>query len=412
MEAKKNLLIIGWFKFPFGSAAASRIRTLAKGLIEQNVTVHVITTARLPFRIEDQQSTGQMFWEGIQYESGNQYEQAGQDLSLCERLLNYIKAIIKSWIRVLKLVRHGKFQNILIYGRSAVSYFPIVLIARLYGIALFFDMVEWFPPEKFKGGRINPCFYDDWLGRHLPLLGCQSVIAISTYISSQYTRFNIPCLIVPSIFDDSFYSSVAFSKIETGSEKFITLYAGTCKYGDGFDQLLDAVKIAFSQGCPIYLYVLGTEGLSGNARQKRKTCEEDDILSSCVCFLGKVSDQKYFEILVSANCLVLPRPDLQVTKAAFPTRLPEFLSTGRPVLTTSVPDIPKYLEAGIHAEIVSEDSSQALAKGLLKLWRNPERARKIGLAGQQRSREVFNYRQYTENLYQLLTKPNSSTSKQ
>ncbi|AFZ49077.1 glycosyltransferase [Dactylococcopsis salina] len=405
MKEERKLLIIGWFKFPFGSAAASRVRTIAKGLTEKEVRVHIITTARIPFRKEDQNELNQMYWEGISYECQNQYEpENNQKLSKFQRIWNYILATIRGWNRVLRLVKNNEFDSILIYGRSAISYFPIVIIGHLYQASLFYDVVEWFPPTRFKLGRLNPFFYDDLLSRYLPLLGCQGVIAISTFIFNKYKKKGIPCFIIPSIFDSSIISNVEASETKLPMNKFTVIYAGTCKAGDGFDRLLSAVRIVYLKGCPIHLRILGTDGLSGNAADKRTICEKDDILSSCVSFMGRVSDQDYFKLLASANCLVLPRPKCQITEASFPTRLPEFLYTDRPVLTTDVPDIPLYLEPGIHAEIVSGDTSEALAHGLLRLWQDSERALKIGLAGKQRCYEVFCYRQHKERLYQFLIK--------
>ncbi|MCC5656499.1 glycosyltransferase [Nostoc sp. XA010] len=402
----QKVVIIGWFKFPFGSAAASRLRTLSQGLLESSFKVHVITTARIPLRHEDLTNTGELFWQGIQYESQNQhYDYPDTKKSLFQLVRKYLRdlrAIFNSWIRVYNLIRHGKIDSILIYGRSAISYFPVVILARIYGVSLFYDMVEWFPPTTFQGGLINPLFYDDLLGRYLPFLGCQGVIAISTYISEKYTHAHIPCFILPSIFDYSLSLNIKFPEIEITDKHFVVLYAGTCKVGDGFERLLDAVKIAFSQGCPIRLDVLGTDGLSGHAAKQRQICEQDEILVSCVRFLGRVPDEEYLSTLVSAHCLVLPRPESQIVKAAFPTRLPEFLATGRPVLTTNVPDVPRYLDAGIHAEIVAGDTSNALASGLLRLWQDPERALRIGLAGQNRGCQVFDYRHYMTKLSEFI----------
>lgn len=399
-------VIVGCFKFPFGSAAASRLRTLAKGLTENGFKVHIITTARILLRNEDQMNTGELLWQGIQYESQNkQHYFHNTQKSLSQSFWKYLRdllAIFNSWIRVYQLTRHGEIDSIIIYGRSAISYLPIVILAHIYSVPLFYDMVEWFPPKIFQGGLINPLFYDDWLGRYLPFLGSQGVIAISTYISEKYIHSHIPCFILPSIFDYSLSQQIKLPEIEITDEQFVVLYAGTCKIGDGFDRLLDAVKIAFYHGCPIRLDVLGTDGLSGLAAKQRKICEQDEILVSCVRFLGRVPDEEYLSTLVSAHCLVLPRPESQIVKAAFPTRLPEFLATGRPVLTTNVPDIPQYLDAGIHAEIVAGDTSNALASGLIKLWQDPERALRIGLAGQKKGCQVFDYRHYMKELSEFI----------
>ncbi|MDB9444797.1 glycosyltransferase [Anabaena sp. CS-542/02] len=402
MQKNHKILIIGWFKFPFGSAAASRIRTLAKGLNENGFEVLVVTTARIPLRNEDCTNTGELSWQNIKYETENCYENDGRKLSLIQRIWNYLQAIYKSWVRVYELIHTAEADSIIIYGRSVISYLPVVMLARFYGVPLFYDMVEWFPPSRFKSWLINPMFYDDWLGRHLPLLGSQGVIAITHYISEKYIRHQIPCLILPSIFDYSLSQQLKPPDTEIKDKQFVVLYAGTCKFGDGFENLLDAVKIAFSKGCPIRLDVLGTDGLSGPAAKQRQICEQDEILRFRVRFLGRVSDENYLSTLCSANCLVLPRPDCQTVKAAFPTRLPEFLSTGRPVLTTNVPDVTRYLDAGIHAEIVSGDTSNALADGIIRLWQYPERALQIGIAGQRRGREVFNYHHHMTNLSEFI----------
>ena len=42
------------------------------------------------------------------------------------------------------------------------------------------------------------------------------------------------------------------------------------------------------------------------------------------------------------------------------TCVAEFFATDRPILTTNVPNIPHYLTPRIHADIVSDDTSQAL----------------------------------------------------
>jgi len=406
MQRERRILIIGWFTFPFGSATASRVRTLAKGLNEHGLEVFVITTARIPLRSSDQTRTGELSWMDIRYETHNCYEENDKvKPSLARRTWNYIKATCKSWIRIHQMLRGKHFSGIMICGNvSMISHLPVVILAWLNKVAIFYDIVEWFPVSKFKGGFINPRFYDDWLGRHLPLLFSRGVISISSYIFNKYTRYQIPCLLVPSVFDSSldFTRHSVSQKSRFEHTEFILIYAGTCKDGDGFEILLEAVKIAILNSCPARLNVLGTDGLSGSALEQRKICEQDEILCSCVNFLGRVSDEEYFSAISSADCLVLPRPNCQIARAAFPTRLPEFLATGIPVLTTNIPDIPKYLDAGVHAEIVPEDTPNALASGILKLWQEPDRARKIGLAGQERGLQAFDYRQHTLKLCQFI----------
>ncbi len=402
MAKKHKLVIVGWFKFPFGSAAASRIRTLAQGLSQNGFEVLVLTTARISLRNEDVTYTGESYWRDIQYQTENCYERNDIKSSRVQRLVSFFKATCKSWISLYNLSHSSEIDGIIIYGRSFISYLPIIIFAKIHRIPIFYDVVEWFPMSRFKYGILNPFFYDDWLGRHLPLLSSQGVLTITTYIANKYTHYKIPCLILPSIFDYSLSQHLEVIGEISKNDIFTVLYAGTCKPGDGFENLLNAIKLASYHGCPIRLDVLGTEGLSGLAKKHRQACEKDVLLRSRVRFLGRVNDTDYLPILHSADCLVLPRPDCQIVRASFPTRLPEFLSTGRPVLTTDVPDIPRYLDAGIHAEIVQGDTPEALASGILRLWKDPDRAYQIGIAGQKRGREVFDYRQHSESVSKFI----------
>jgi len=95
--------------------------------------------------------------------------------------------------------------------------------------------------------------------------------------------------------------------------------------------------------------------------------------------------------------------------AAFPTRLPEYLSTGRPVLTTAVPDVPLYLTPDLHAKIVKPDSVNAIAEGLIELWNEPAKAKAMGILGQKRGAEVFDYRPYIANLYEMFVSARQKT---
>ena len=113
MEHKLRILIIGWFKFPFGSASASRVRTLAKGLLENGADVRVITKSRISFRPEDLDYTGSTTWKGIHYECVNQYEQPGRRWSFWERLSNHVGAIAKSWKRTKEIIKKGDCNVIL-----------------------------------------------------------------------------------------------------------------------------------------------------------------------------------------------------------------------------------------------------------------------------------------------------------
>lgn len=277
MDRKLKILIVGSFCFPFGSASASRIRTIAKGLIASGARVHVITNIRI-LTIENNCSTDALVYDRITYESTNLSEGEARKSSRLNRVYNNILSTKKCRKRVEYYIKNEGFDVVYIYGRSAIKNIPLVWDIKKAGASIFYDMVEWLPSKAFKYGLLNPFYYDDLLGRLISPIACNGIIAITTYISNRYILFKTPCIVVPSVFENTTVSLVNENKTRNETEGFIIVYAGACKAGDGFGRLLDAIKIAVARGCLVKLKVIGTDGNSGRALYYKKICEKMNAL--------------------------------------------------------------------------------------------------------------------------------------
>lgn len=399
-----NILIIGWSQFPSGDASSARIRTFAKGFIENGGVVHFITTAKLEnTQVDDQ--TPVMNWEGVSYESSYP-ENKTNFISKRFSIVRYIQSLIKSWKLVQSLIDKKECDIIYFYGWSFLANYPIKQKAIRNNIPFFFDICEWYQNTHFNKWYINPMYYDDLLGRNFIVKKCAGVIAITHYIVEKYRAKGIPVVLIPAVYDFSQQVSKSVIPETYASEEktFTILYAGFCKQGDGLEFLIPAVKIIRQKDIPIRLFIIGTDGLSGMGLKFRMWCEQDDVLRNIVHFKGKIPQFEYPQMLASVDVLTLTRKTTLTNLAAFPTRLPEYLATGRPVLTTSVPDVPLYLSSNEHAKIVSPDSVDSIVEGITDLWNNPVKARAIGLAGQSRAATIFDYRPYINNLFQLFVK--------
>ena len=108
---------------------------------------------------------------------------------------------------------------------------------------------------------------------------------------------------------------------------------------------------------------------------------------------------------------MLPRPSNGTNQANFPTRLPEFLSTGKPVIVGIAGDIPLYLTHGEHALLLQESDADEIASCIGQLVAFPEIARALGKAGGQRGTEVFGYATYAADLSEFLVRNSNDASK-
>ena len=65
-------------------------------------------------------------------------------------------------------------------------------------------------------------------------------------------------------------------------------------------------------------------------------------------FLGFVTTEEWQKLLWQATILVIPHPLGEFSKAAFPTKLAEYLASGTPVVSTRVGEIDHYLTDGVN----------------------------------------------------------------
>ena len=118
-------------------------------------------------------------------------------------------------------------------------------------------------------------------------------------------------------------------------------------------------------------------------------------------FLGFLSDEDLKMNMMKADSLVFVRPDDITAAAAFPTRLPEYLVTGRPVITAGVGDIPEYLQDEKDAMVATPCTPKNIAEKIEKLMQMPDRGTQIGRNGFQRASEVFNAKSRTQEIYEF-----------
>jgi glycosyltransferase involved in cell wall biosynthesis len=395
-----KILIIGWSQFPTGDASSSRIRTLAKGLIENGGSVHFITTAKIDIPYDNDSRI--MSWEGVSYESSYPFINENNLLNNYN-IIKHIYSLWKSWKIVQSRIEKCECDIIYFYGWSFIANYTLKKKALRYKIPFFFDICEWYRPQHFSNWFINPLYYDDWFGRKLPDNKCSGIIAITSFIEKKYIKQGVPVIIIPAIYDflQNRFKVRTVNEDVINTNNFSILYAGFCKPGDGLDLLIDAVRILKTKGVPIRLSIIGTDASSGVALSHKLICQQDKILCDIVDFKGKIPHDDYQMMLASVDVLVLTRKKTLINLAAFPTRLPEYLSTGLPVLTSFVPDVNLYLEPDEHAKLIVPDSVNAIVEGLFDLWNNPSKAKSIGIAGQLRGAEVFDYRPYVSKLYEL-----------
>ena len=112
-------------------------------------------------------------------------------------------------------------------------------------------------------------------------------------------------------------------------------------------------------------------------------------LKDKILITGRVSPNRIPSLLSSSRVLVLARPNNKQAAYGFPTKLGEYLATGRPVVVTKVGEIPNFLTDKYDCIFAQPDNYHDFAKQLNWVIDHYDRAIEIGKRGRRLSEDTF-----------------------
>lgn len=156
---------------------------------------------------------------------------------------------------------------------------------------------------------------------------------------------------------------------------------------DGIDVLLHAFAQISSEFPDIKLYLVGPWHYDTPSHLQ---FIKDSGLEDQIFWMGEYDQDNIPAILQHAELLVLPRPDSKQARGGFPTKLGEYLASGNPVCTTTVGEIPNYLEDGISAFFAEPGSIDDFAATMRRALSDHDNARQVGANGKKVAEKYFN----------------------
>ena len=153
------------------------------------------------------------------------------------------------------------------------------------------------------------------------------------------------------------------------------------------DVLLKAAEIVVRR-CPKVLFVIVGQGESEGFLRKRASVPS---LSGKVRFFGHRSD--IADLLHVFDVIAISSDD-----EGHPTSLIEAMAAARPVAATAVGGIPEVVEDGGSGLLVPRRNPDRLAEALLSLLEAPEKAKAMGIRGQNIARERYDVRRMVESV--------------
>lgn len=370
-----HLVLVSAFQYPNGGPAAARHLALASGLLAEGNKVSVILLNQVePERGDDVVEA--MCWTTVA--SGGQSSVQWR-IRAARRLGQALDAILVD----------GHIDVVLLTGLDSVLLEAGLRAAKKRELLVLHELTEY-PDVVGSGGLYDRIGRRLFERRFVPAFDGMLVISRALHAYAR-ARTSAPIQIIGAMIDTSRHTPFP---LHTPGSKISVGYAGSLSEAkDGVLTLLAAVakaRLMLAPDLELAAHILGdTRSPDGQLAvgQTRKLG-----LENCVTFHGLVPHAEVRRRLQQCHVLALPRPDSRQARGGFPTKLGEYLCSARPVLTTSVGDIPLYLEHRDNCFMVRPGDEDDLAQKLVFIAKNYNEALHIGKRGRELVEELFDAR--------------------
>ena len=266
---------------------------------------------------------------------------------------------------IIPLIRHTRASVIIAYNYPAIALNKLRIYCHCKKIKIYSDCTEWY---DFKG-RSLMSYYKRWDTKrrmeniHLKLDG---VMTISQFLYDYYSGKNVRAICVPPLVDKA---SLKWQKGNESDESSYDLcYVGNPGKG-GKDKLnwivhgLGKLSASSPNRGNVNLTIVGINKEDYERYFGKLTDEESQV----VHFLGKLPNNAAIEVIKKSHYQIFLRDVNIATTAGFPTKFPESIACGTPVLTNRTSNISQYLQEGRNGYFLDVSTSQTLFESLQKV---------------------------------------------
>jgi glycosyltransferase involved in cell wall biosynthesis len=331
------------------------------------------------------------------------------------RLRSQVKCYSNAFEKSLKDVLVELRPNIIIDYCTFYSISKTVLAtARLLKVPIVGDLVEQKKPNIrriLNGAAYEQFARDNWI---VPML--DGIIGISNaWVDWANSRKMLSCWVPPLLNskfeitteesgDDGYNSLAPMSEESADLVRRVSIaWIGHWNSREHIEVVLNAVRLLVRENLPISLDVIGNVERDGYSRKLVRNVRRDSVLAKRVHFHGFLDDDQRDELMSKSALFILLRSESNETRKLFPTRLPEYLGTSRPVILSRCSTFSSIFRHGSNIWFIdSANDCFELASSIRHLIDNPTIADRIGFEGALLASECFSGQLVGERLKKFL----------
>ncbi|MFW6275046.1 MAG: glycosyltransferase family 4 protein [bacterium] len=380
--------------YPYGYALTKRFHLYAKGFIRNGHSANIL----IPLPTEKSEKTKNTKTSGVYDEVPYNYTTPSTIRSknfLLRRMYDFTGAINAG-----KFILREKPDIIITSTFSVVFFIFLRIISLSIPIKIFRERneVDNLKKDKVPSHMQLKSKYESKLFHGSVIINKQLKHHIENNLKNKS-----PNIIVPILIED-------FKSSKKLPVKNTIVYTGTYRERkDGILTILQAFSI-LRKAHPEYKMILTGSPKGSKDYKKIMDLIASQNLEAHVNFTGYLSEEELRNELIAARMLIITKPDNRQNHYNFPTKIGEYLISGRPVISTRVGIVGELLEDHKNVVFSGYDATE-ISKKMAFIINNPDAADVIGENGRQYALTNFNYKNHTKRMIdffnQLITQNNN-----
>jgi len=386
-----RILLTGTFPFPEGGGGASTaLHMQAKGLSEDGHSVKVVVSQSSLHSPPD-------YLDGFQLKV---FTVLGKGCCELMRRFYWITGQFGVLLYLFRSIVTRQFDSIIFYGGAPIFALAAVLGKLLNNHTCFFqgdivDNHQYFTvtSEKILLRNVS-----------LVLIGGSSLLEKRLVeIAPANTFFRL----WPITYTDFFGSGNAnrAKKKHVLDNKRIIVYTGAISRLEGIDFLIESMKHVVSKYPSARLVIAGRilerDPVNGEPIDYQSLINKLDLTSN-VMLVGLLRISEVADLLASADVLVNPKIDHLINRMAVPIKIGEYLASGRPIVTTPVCDLDKWLTDREHVLFCKPGDSESLAEGICAILSDINLSARLSHNGAIVARQHCDYRVWSKRVAEMI----------
>jgi glycosyltransferase involved in cell wall biosynthesis len=384
MSQDGRVVVLSAYRFPYGDAMSNRLLQLARAASLPNEKALVVNV--WPERGGGPESAEIPHGIDLTTIATRGRGRLGRLASRAVRPLQVVNEIRSAGIR-----RNNRVTLIIPQGLFGVISFAIYRAALACTVIV--DVTERHDPGQFRRGKLAPYLIRHRWTAALTKVLPRKVIVVSRLLADIFGERN-ETMVVPPQVDCDEYPPASPGRI---SDSLKLIYAGAPGTKDMLHVVVKGIQQLSSEEQRRIVFVIA--GIRGTDQAKYSDLRASSFegIDSEIALVGRVTRAHVVSLLENSHFSILVRPRGGYADAGFPSKIPESLAAGCPVLATSTGDLKEYIFDGKEGILIEECTANAVSRSLRralalseKQWLEMSRHARV------RAERDFDYRANTE----------------